>query len=212
MERHVIKKAAGWRRLYLRKHLKIDKQWCHLWAVRIVGNINFCMFQSYTVIIRWKRRPSIFQSFSMWFCLLFTVWLCFISSHRCVHNSNVFWYICVFIHFQISKFYVHISRKKLHFLLAMKKNTSYKVMWWLYKYATIPYTGCHRRNGPNFGRVFLMLNYTDITQNTYIRSWTVTEIMAREKCGHLAFPRSVRLQLCSALTVRLWRHKLRPTR
>ena len=30
------------------------------------------------------------------------------------------------------------------------------------------YTGCHRRNGPNFGRVFLMLNYTDITQNTYI--------------------------------------------
>jgi hypothetical protein len=22
------------------------------------------------------------------------------------------------------------------------------------------YTGCNRRNGPNFGRVFLMLNYT----------------------------------------------------
>jgi len=32
-------------------------------------------------------------------------------------------------------------------------------------------TGCHRRNGPNFGRVFLMLNYTDITQNTYVQSW-----------------------------------------
>jgi len=32
------------------------------------------------------------------------------------------------------------------------------------------YTECHRRNGPNFGRVFLMLNYTDITQNTYIQS------------------------------------------
>ena len=43
-----------------------------------------------------------------------------------------------------------------------------------------PYTGCHRRKGPNFGRVFLMLNYTDITQNTYIQNWTVTEIMARE--------------------------------
>jgi len=27
-----------------------------------------------------------------------------------------------------------------------------------------------------------MLNYTDITQNTYVQSWTVTEIMAREKC------------------------------
>jgi len=32
------------------------------------------------------------------------------------------------------------------------------------------YTGCHRRNGPNFGRVFLMLNYTNITQNTYVQS------------------------------------------
>ena len=40
-----------------------------------------------------------------------------------------------------------------------------------------------------------MLNYTDITQNTYIQSWTVTEIMAREKCGHLAFPRTVPPQL-----------------
>ena len=47
-----------------------------------------------------------------------------------------------------------------------------------------------------------MLNYTDITQNTYIQSLTVTEIMVREKCGHLTFPRTVRLQLCSALTVR----------
>ena len=42
------------------------------------------------------------------------------------------------------------------------------------------HTACHRRNGANFGRVFLMLKYTDITQNTYIQSWTVTEIMARE--------------------------------
>jgi len=28
------------------------------------------------------------------------------------------------------------------------------------------YTGCPRRNVPDFWRVFLMLNYTDITQNT----------------------------------------------
>jgi len=33
------------------------------------------------------------------------------------------------------------------------------------------YTGCPRRNVKYFGRVFLMLNYTDITQNTYIQSW-----------------------------------------
>jgi len=33
------------------------------------------------------------------------------------------------------------------------------------------YTGCPRRNVQYFGRVFLMLNYTDIIQNTYIQSW-----------------------------------------
>jgi len=32
------------------------------------------------------------------------------------------------------------------------------------------YIGCPRRNMPDFGRVFLMLKYTDITQNTYIQS------------------------------------------
>ena len=53
------------------------------------------------------------------------------------------------------------------------------------------YTGCPRRNGQNFGRVFLMLNYSDITQNTYIQSWTVMEIMAIEKCGLLGCPRIV---------------------
>jgi len=35
------------------------------------------------------------------------------------------------------------------------------------------------------------LKYTDITQNTYIQSWTVTEIVAREKCGLLVGPRTV---------------------
>jgi len=32
------------------------------------------------------------------------------------------------------------------------------------------YTQCTRRNVRDFERVFLMLNYTDITQNTYIQS------------------------------------------
>jgi len=43
----------------------------------------------------------------------------------------------------------------------------------------------------DFGRVFLILKYTDITQNTYVQSLTVTEIKAREKCGLLAVPRTV---------------------
>ena len=51
--------------------------------------------------------------------------------------------------------------------------------WHIYIYIYI-YTGCPRRNVPDFGRVFLMLNYTDITQNTYVQSRTVTEIMASE--------------------------------
>ena len=32
------------------------------------------------------------------------------------------------------------------------------------------YTGCPRRKVPDFGRIFLKLKYTDITQNTNIRS------------------------------------------
>ena len=51
--------------------------------------------------------------------------------------------------------------------------------------AAYAYTGCPRRNVPDFRRVFLRSNYTDITQNTYIQSSMVTEILAREKCGLL---------------------------
>ena len=61
-----------------------------------------------------------------------------------------------------------------------------RVIWiYIYIYIYI-YTGCPRGNLPDFGRMFLKLKYTDITQKTYIRSWTVTEIMARGKCGILA--------------------------
>jgi hypothetical protein len=61
----------------------------------------------------------------------------------------------------------------------------------------LQYTGCPRRKGTNFGRVFLRSNYKDITQNTYIQSSMVTEILAREKCGFLWCRRTV---LCP------WRH------
>jgi len=46
------------------------------------------------------------------------------------------------------------------------------------KYPT--YTGCNRKNGPDFGRVFLRSNYNDITQNTYTQRSMFTEILARE--------------------------------
>ena len=60
-----------------------------------------------------------------------------------------------------------------------------------YKLHLVGYTGCPGRNVPDFGRMFLKLKYIKLTKNTYIRSWTVTEIMAREKCGLLAVPRTV---------------------
>ena len=64
------------------------------------------------------------------------------------------------------------------------------VLYSLYIYIYI-YTGCLGGNVPDFGRIFLKLKYTDITKNTYIWSWTVTEIKAREKRGLLDVPRTV---------------------
>ena len=62
------------------------------------------------------------------------------------------------------------------------------------------YTGCPRMKGPNFGRVFLRSNYTDITQNTYIQSLMVTETLNIEKWGLVWCLRKV---LCP------WRHTSR---
>ena len=53
------------------------------------------------------------------------------------------------------------------------------------------YTGCPGRNVPDFGIMFLKLKYADITENTYIRSSTGTEIKVREKCVLLAVPHTV---------------------
>ena len=48
------------------------------------------------------------------------------------------------------------------------------VLFYIYIYIYILYiyiyTGCPGRNVPDFGRMFLKLKYTDITQNTYIQS------------------------------------------
>ena len=81
----------------------------------------------------------------------------------------------------------------LHKYLALKwpvngSSTVQSCCFWNVKYGVVEkfwhryllYTGCNRRNGPNFRRVFLMLNYADITQNTYVQSWTVSEIMTSE--------------------------------
>ena len=80
----------------------------------------------------------------------------------------------------------------------------YQMNWFLnitrvYIYIYI-YVGCPWGNVPDFGRMFFKLKYTYITKNTYIRSWKVTEIMAREKCSLLAVPRTVP-GLCDILPI-----------
>jgi hypothetical protein len=62
------------------------------------------------------------------------------------------------------------------------------------------YTGCPRGNVKKFGRVFLMLNYTEKTQNTYIQSRTVTEIIAIEKCGQLCNSKYCTLHVTYSVT------------
>jgi len=82
-----------------------------------------------------------------------------------------------------SWYFLPVRSKNLLSILFSTLSAHAPPLMWHTKFHThkkIIHTGCHRRNGPNFGRVFLMLNYTDITQNTYIQSWTVTEIMASE--------------------------------
>ena len=80
-----------------------------------------------------------------------------------------------------------LGKKKKNFFITTRniQSLSWLVCICVYIYICVcvcvcVYTGCPRRNVPDFGRVFLMLQYTDITQNTYVQSLTVTEIMARE--------------------------------
>ena len=65
------------------------------------------------------------------------------------------------------------------------------IIYKIYIIINILYTGCPGGEVPDVGRMFLKSKYTDIPQNTYIQSWTVTELMVREKCRLLAVPRTV---------------------
>jgi hypothetical protein len=56
----------------------------------------------------------------------------------------------------------------------------FRLETWLTPITIFLYTGCPRRKGPNFERVFLRSNYTDKTQNTFIQISMITEILVRE--------------------------------
>jgi hypothetical protein len=69
--------------------------------------------------------------------------------------------------FYLTALYWHIQAQQYIFDLysggASFKIPARKPLFIVYIYI---YTGCPRRNVPDFGRVFLMLKYTNITQNT----------------------------------------------
>ena len=83
--------------------------------------------------------------------LPFTESLCGLSAAP-VHNKNT------------SFHYFFVLLKKWHYALCVTQVSQY--------------TGCFRKNLPYLGRTFFRLNYIDMFKNTYIRNFTVTEIMA----------------------------------
>ena len=93
-------------------------------------------------------------------------WPC-ISTHLCNENQLDALFILSLFHQSTSTCFGHICSPSSGGILCIYNTHEL-------------YTRCPRRKGPNFGRVFLRSNYTDITQNTYIQSSMVTEISARE--------------------------------
>jgi hypothetical protein len=59
---------------------------------------------------------------------------------------------------------------ELPFVMCLLPTTDYGAGAFAYLLYQSVYTECPRRNVPDLGRVFLMLKYTDITQNTYVQS------------------------------------------
>ena len=93
-------------------------------------------------------------------------------------------------------------------LLFMSRSAFCKVRWPIHKllvpccFKLLLYR-CPGGNVPDFGRMFLMLKYTDLTPDTYIWSWMVTEVMVREKCGLLVVPRTVPVSRVVTCTLRM---------
>lgn len=56
------------------------------------------------------------------------------------------------------------------------------------------YTGCFRWDMPYIGKTCLRLIYSCIIKDICPRSWTIAEVVTREKCDLLAVPRSVPIQ------------------
>ena len=104
-------------------------------------------------------------------------------THRHIHThkyTNIYTHIHTHTHKTHTHIYTHTHshthKTHTHTYTHSRTYTHARI----HTHKTHTYTGCPRRKGPNSGRLFLRSNYTDITQNTYIQSRMVTEIMARD--------------------------------
>ena len=135
------------------------------------------------LVVHWLVRTENFNQCSITFCTVYK------------HNNYDFVSISVFVvvilvvKYTVSDEHVGLQKPTVGWCridslppsLRSKIQTDYTVVYRCYLRVHLkrmlcnhmyvqPYTGCNRRNGPDFGRVFLMLNYTEKPQNTYIQS------------------------------------------
>ena len=121
-------------------------------------NIEFCCwFQTLSVL---KAGAD---SLMVLVVILILNRICILVVILCLYNP---WYSCKGRR-KRGKYFIRLMNCKVLSSLSLSLS--------LYIYIYI-YTGCPRRKEPNFGKVFLRSNYTDITRNTYIQSSMVTEI------------------------------------
>jgi len=137
-------------------------------SVRTGVYLEFCIFKFLLDNCAIKQDWFIFYKIILWrkfylnynvhwkrfrfYCVLGAYFLLY-NNWMCSQLTTIYIYICICIYMYMCIYiciymYVYIC---------------------VYIYVCI-YTECPRRNVKYFGRVFLMLNYTDITQNTYIQS------------------------------------------
>ena len=93
------------------------------------------------------------------------------SRQICGDNQNAFYFHALFF-FENLAFYEILRKSMVQADRPQMKIRRMRISCWITKVTNrhAVYTECNRRNGPDFGRVFLMLNYTEKPQNTYIHS------------------------------------------
>ena len=114
------------------------------------------------LIVTWSGCGGLYRDISLMIYI-------YIYTHTHTHTHKVSREECARLRMSVPYVKIHRYNPKHLYpkLNGYGDNGERKV--WSYIYIYI-YTGCPGRNVPDFGRMFLKLKYTDITQNTYIQS------------------------------------------